>query len=165
MLEDINKIMFNFIWDDKPDKIKRKIMMNDYIDGGLRVPNIFLLTNSIKASWVKRLLDDTNKHQYKIFYNLALSKYGDNLVFESNLDEKTITRIADKFIFLKDILLAWSKICKIHNTKSNVSKVILWNNTDIKVNQMTFFYKTWYEKGVKFLQHIYDYRKHDFLYF
>ena len=35
---------------------------------------------------------------------------------------------------------------------------IIWNNTEIKCNGETFFYKDWYEKGIKFLEHFFDFR-------
>ena len=112
ILDEINKCIFNFIWDNKPDKIKRKILINDYKDGGLKVPNIYMLNKSIKASWVKRLLDERNNHQYKAFYNGALNKFGGKLVFESNIDEELINRIANSYNFLKDILISWSELSK-----------------------------------------------------
>ena len=36
----ITNYLFNFIWNKKPDKIKRQVMYQDYMDGGLHVPNV-----------------------------------------------------------------------------------------------------------------------------
>ena len=36
-IKEINKLMFNFIWDKKPDKINRKILCQNYNDGGLKI--------------------------------------------------------------------------------------------------------------------------------
>ena len=40
------------------------------------------------------------------------------------------------------------------NTKSEV----LWNNTYIKNNNKTLYYKLWYEKGIKYMDQIFDSR-------
>ena len=38
-LAEINNMFFNFPWDGKGDKVKRNIMINDYENGGLRMPD------------------------------------------------------------------------------------------------------------------------------
>lgn len=35
----IKKSIFSFIWNKKPDKIKRNVMYQDYTNGGLRAPD------------------------------------------------------------------------------------------------------------------------------
>ena len=35
VIKEINKLFFNFLWNDKGDKIKRMVMINDYPNGGL----------------------------------------------------------------------------------------------------------------------------------
>ena len=56
----LKKIMFNFLWDKKPDKIKRDIITQDYKDGGLKMIDIEMFLNSLKSSWRKRILDTSN---------------------------------------------------------------------------------------------------------
>lgn len=38
--EKINKILFRFLWNDKPDKISRDVVVQSYWDGGLKMLNI-----------------------------------------------------------------------------------------------------------------------------
>ena len=42
---------FDFIWDSKPDKIKRSVIMQDYKHGGLRLTNIDYFIEALKAVW------------------------------------------------------------------------------------------------------------------
>ena len=44
----------------------------------------------------------------------------------------------------------------------NISQEIIWNNSTLKAEVKTFFYKSWYNRGIKLKEHIYDYRKKDF---
>ena len=46
----LKNIMFNFLWDKKPDKIKRDIITQDYKDGGLKMIDIEKLIKSLKSS-------------------------------------------------------------------------------------------------------------------
>ena len=52
----IKKCIFSFIWNKKPDKIKRNIMCQDYINGGLRAPDPDILFKSLRLAWISRLL-------------------------------------------------------------------------------------------------------------
>jgi len=74
IITDITRRMFSFIWNNKPDKIKREQLCNQKENGGLGLPNISLFMNSIKAGWVKRYLDKNNQGQWKIFISKILEK-------------------------------------------------------------------------------------------
>ena len=60
-INSIKNKMFEFLWEGKPDKIKRKTIIQNIENGGLKMIDIELFINSLKASWVKRLTDDSNK--------------------------------------------------------------------------------------------------------
>ena len=49
-LGDVNSVIFKFIWKNKKDKIKRKLMFLDYDQGGLRAPSIDVLEKSLKLA-------------------------------------------------------------------------------------------------------------------
>ena len=61
ILSEIKHSIYSFIWDNKPEKIKRNIISQNRENGGLQVPDIVKYTNAIKASWVKRIGDENNK--------------------------------------------------------------------------------------------------------
>ena len=48
-------MFFKFLWNDKGDKIKRKIMINDYSEGGLKMIDITSFNKSLKATWIKKI--------------------------------------------------------------------------------------------------------------
>ena len=49
-LRAVNSVIFKFIWKNKKDKIKRKLMFLDYDQGGLRVPSIDVFEKSLKLA-------------------------------------------------------------------------------------------------------------------
>ena len=57
--------------------------------------------------------------------------------------------------FLQDVLIAWSKI-KCKQISINKGKEIIWNNSNLKIGEETFFDKKWYERGIQLIKHIYD---------
>ena len=60
-------MFYNFVRNEKGDKIKRKVMINDYSEGGLKMIDIASLNRSLKATWIKRYLDKENCGSWKRF--------------------------------------------------------------------------------------------------
>ena len=52
LAEKINKIIFHFIWDNKPVKIKRKTIIADKRHSGLKMVDIKIM------AWVKRITEN-----------------------------------------------------------------------------------------------------------
>ena len=82
--------MFNFLWNGKPDKIKRTTLIQTIENGGIKFPDIYYLRNANKASWVPRIMDENNNGLWKTIYQKRLNRHGGNLVFESNLQNEDI---------------------------------------------------------------------------
>ena len=55
-LSKLNTLLYNFIWDNKPDKIKRVLLCQDYKIGGLKMTNLECFIQSLKLTWINRLL-------------------------------------------------------------------------------------------------------------
>ena len=52
--------MNSFIWDGKPDKIKRSTLIQNYEKGGIKMINIENFIMSLKVTWIKKILDSYN---------------------------------------------------------------------------------------------------------
>ena len=96
LINKINKHMFDFLWDDKPDKIKRNTIIQDYENSGLKMIDLNIFIKSIKAGWVKRITNENNDGDWKHIYINKLEKYGGNLIFESNICEKEFIKLQNK---------------------------------------------------------------------
>ena len=151
----IEQLMYAFLWDNKPDKIKRSTLIKDYNQGGLRMIDIEKFIWSLKASWIKRFLQSENKSLLKNLYENDFKIFGGNVLFECNFNDADVIKHFKNKPFLKDILLAWSKL----NSKPiiyNHFNEILWNNSNIHVDEKTVFYKSWFQLGIKYVKDIFD---------
>ena len=54
MLNELNKLFFNFFWDGKTEKIKRNMLIEDIQEGGLKMIHLQSFITYLKVSWVKR---------------------------------------------------------------------------------------------------------------
>lgn len=56
-LKQLKEIRFNFLWNSKVDKIKRKQITQDYEMGGLKMVDIDNYIKGLKSSWIKRIVN------------------------------------------------------------------------------------------------------------
>ena len=157
----IQDIMHEFLWDKKPAKIKKDTIIQNYEDGGIKMIDIKKFINSLKASWIKKILELKADNSLKHIYYNTLNKYGGNLIFESNLVEIDINNLLHKSIFLKDVLIAWRNIT-LEDMKLITPKTVIWNNSLIRAADRPLFYSTWLDKGIKSLEDIFDNRTKQF---
>jgi len=115
---------------------------------------------SLKCSWVKRLKFQPYSKGVQL-YETMLNKYGKQLIIKCNQNAKDTEQLEIKSRFLKDILLAWSNV-NFKDDIFNIGKEIIWNNTNIKSNIKPFIFHDWVDKGIVFIEHIYDYRNKQF---
>jgi len=66
-IENLQRDIFKFIWNSKPNKVKWSILFHGYQYGGLKLTNLSMFISAIKASWIKRYFDSGNNGQWKIF--------------------------------------------------------------------------------------------------
>ena len=163
-IKSIQSIFYDFLWDSKPDKIARNLIIQDYPDGGLKMVDIESYMHGLKATWEKRL-KFSNSVISKL-YEKQLKNLGGDLIFKSNISVNNLQNIVPSQ-FLNDIIKAWA-LCRPNDTIP-VSKQVLWNHSDIcKSNGKPFYFDNWYQKGIQFLEHIYDFRSkrfYDFKFF
>ena len=153
----LQKSLFDFLWNNKGDRIKRSVLYNDYSDGGLKMPHIYSINNAIKIAWVKRYLDQTNKSKWKFFLSKILQKVGGSNFFNWNLSHKDFDFLANIDQFWRDVLLSWS-FYKYYNPvkfKDIISQP-LWFNSFIRVDNKIIFRRNLFESGVIFVKDICD---------
>ena len=56
-LIDGQRIINNFIWNQKPPKIKHTALIGDYDEWGLKAPDLGTIHKSIRLAWLARLLE------------------------------------------------------------------------------------------------------------
>ena len=53
----LQNIFLNFLWDGKNSKIKNTVTVQKISEGGLGIPDIKSFTNSLKLTWLRRIVD------------------------------------------------------------------------------------------------------------
>ena len=136
MMKEIDRSLYNFIWEGKPDKISRIQMSQPYHLGGAKIINIHLHAQSLKISWMRRLFNGTIDSYLYFIMNSFLP---DNLQFNVCFGNEHYRQMAQVTLnpFWKDVFLIYSKLQS--TAINNVACQPLWKND---------FIKSWYKKGI-----------------
>ena len=157
IVKEINGIFYSFLWNNKGDKIKRSVMINNYESGGLKMIDFFLFNKSPKTTWIKKYLDESNRGKWKDFYELELGKYGGSLLFAGNLNRHdTLKTISVKDPFLQEIVQIWSEV-NFENqikTKQQFLELPIWHNSLIRINHNPVYYKHIFLQGISKVSHL-----------
>ena len=143
-MKELNEAFYHFLWDGKPDKVKRNVIINEYSNGGLKMIDLLSFNKSLKTIWIKKYLDKTNMGKWKLFFDLELGRYGGEAVFLGNLDKKdTKNHFHTSHIFVNEILLIWAEV-NFNNSISSLEQYKtqrLWNNSLIRIDRKSVFFE------------------------
>ena len=163
--EEVNKIIFNFIWKYKQPKIKRSTIIKCKEEGGLNMTDFTLFDKALKLCWVKRLCS-TDDAPWKAIPISLLSSVGGKLIFECNYDVKRINLDKSLPKFYNDVITYWQELSNnLPKTKCDVLNQIIWNNQFIKINKKSVFFQNWHIGGIKNVSSLVDEQKKRFLSF
>ena len=113
-LKQINECIYKFIWNGKPDKIKRGQMILDYQFGGVKVPHVISHLKGLKINWLRHVLSRDQKW-VKLFHIVTSLQKNDIFEFGINRWNRIDKQIKNYFWY--DVLHAWATV--IHNCYCN----------------------------------------------
>ena len=148
-LKQLIRTIYSFIWENKPDKIKREILCLEHKFGGLKMLDIEEYIKGLKLTWVRRLLKNNTKLKKLIesTENIDIEK----LVFLGPPNKC-------KNPFWKEIFEAWTEMLNKLKPKNEEEFLTdsLWNNGNIKIGSRSVFYKDWADKGILLINDLVD---------
>ena len=141
MIRQLTSKIYSFIWDDKPDKVKRDLISQDYCWGDLKMINLKAFIQGLKLTWVRRLFHSESNW-------VKLYKYSEQIDFTELAYLGPVK--ASKNKFWKEVFDSWNNLKELHLPRypGDVLSTSLWNNNSIKVGNSTVYYKNWAKRGI-----------------
>ena len=147
-LRNIDKLLFDLLWDKKPHRIKKDVVIKPKTDeGGLGMVDIHKKNMALKVAWIKRIIEGKENGVYPILVHHL--KYDIDLLLKCNVSSHDSDQCwkANAPAFWKEIFKYW---CNYNYVKTeNVQeprKQIIWLNSNIKVGNKLYLLKELYEK-------------------
>ena len=144
--------VFSFIWEDGPERVARKVLYNLVENGGLKLINLRAFNLTMKASWVPKLFfhaDWFTSFAIKVHPRLNLSLFP----FMQLSSVQTLNYKG----FLFEVLDAWYKFQHVEPaTPADVRQQILWNNSNITVDNKSIFQTALFNRNIIFVNDLLD---------
>ena len=153
-IDELQIMFYQYLWDKKPDKIKRTVITQNYTEGGLRMIDVGTFMNSLKLTWLRRILRNRNK--YNDFIHIEFPFIIEGLQYGSKYFDNE--KINTKNKFWKDVMLSLNAFLdKVKpNSWKEILSIPLWYNASIKVGGNVVFYRSWKNKGILMINDLLD---------
>lgn len=146
-IQNLQKICYVFVWNEKQDRISRKTTQKSVMEGGLGIPNLKIFIQALKITWLRKLL--YTNHKWK---NIAIHNYP----FLENIDNfGPSIPCCDKNAFWTDVMNGYDTIFyKIHpNTSEELLAEPICFNERILIGKKVISHKHWVTNGVYCIGH------------
>ena len=131
ILKRVDNILFSFLWDNKPPKIKRSTIISPIVKGGLGMIDVYAVHDAAKCSWVRRLFDG-QENKWKLLFEEMIELKISNL--NKNINPKSQT--FGKTEFHKQLLNSWFKVSSSNpTTLRDILNQFVTYNQHIQINQ------------------------------
>jgi len=159
IIHKIDKILFKFIW-HRRERIKRNTIIANVEDGGISMVDTSCKNMSVKAAWVKRLL---NGGAWTNVFRAYLDECCIDLDYLIKInvkkkDDCNIFQYLPPFyceIFLSFNACKPNKQSSLLNTYDYLSSTIMGNDL-IRNKGKCIYLKSWLESGIKYVKDLYD---------
>ena len=144
IMQEVNRLCFNFLWDYKPSKIKKEMIIKNYKHGGMSMIDLNNYNKSLKISWMKRaLLDD----KYSTCINLSENDCKTILNTGGYIKAEIMKKLNP---FWLEVAQSWNEfLCKLERPAEirHILSQSVWNNPFFKNKEC--FNNRWYNLGIR----------------
>ena len=153
-VQEIEDIIYTFLWDNKRPLLNRNIIALPLVEGGLNIPRIEKKIQALRLNTIRRLLSHEQAHwKFLTSHFLSLSHMPTGkhtLALDYNIQH------IDPNIphFHRDLLTAWLHHTHYHTrinppvTLADVLCEPLFRNSLITANNNTLYYRDWIKAGI-----------------
>lgn len=151
LINQLQKMCLDFIWDKKVDKVKRATAFHSVEKGGINIPHIQTYIKSLKISWMKKCISDSYNPKWKQLLTSEcpeismLREYGPAILEHADRDINA---------FWKDVITAYTNLSnKINIQEGNdILMEPIFTNDKFKINGKVFYCKRWAERNIFFVK-------------
>ena len=162
LVHKVNREVYKFIWDSKPEKISRVVLTAEIERGGLKMINFEHMFKAQKVMWAKRLVSN-DEANWKAFPLGCLAPLGKDF-FKCSFDPDDLP--VDLPLFYHQMLNAWGECKQLGDIGDknawDIRREALFFNKNMLINGQYIYrnFSQWYRNGIFLIHDIIDERGH-----
>ena len=155
IIQEVEKLFYEFVWDGKTHKVKKRVVIQDFKYGGHKMIDINSYVICQKLKWVKLYFKNHNAMWNRLKENLINVK-NLNLLLRSNfsLHNNNLT----KSTFYNEVLLTLKEIYKLDKKRNanNIFNQLVFYNELINVNGKMCYDDDFFKAGLWKVSDLFD---------
>lgn len=100
-----NEIFYTFVWNSPIHRVKKDVLVNEYLEGGIKMIDLYSFTMALKSLWIRRIFQRDSKWQ-----SILMSDIDKNKLFNYGVQYIKQVCLHIKNSFWKDVFRAWEMI-------------------------------------------------------
>ena len=156
VLSEVQQIIWQFVWNYKPPKVKNVVLCQRSCEGGLKVIHLLSQAKSMRIMWMKRLWTTENNRGWIQTLQLLFPHIS---IIDLCLCRGDVSNHVSALSgFYKLMLRDWCELKRLTRpcTAEDTRKEFIWFNNFIVIEGKSAFWKHWYDKGIRFINDIVD---------
>ncbi|MEM6816943.1 MAG: reverse transcriptase domain-containing protein, partial [Bacteroidota bacterium] len=154
LIKQLETLFYNFLWNGKPDKIKRSLGSKKLENGGLGMVDLWHFTTALKITWIRRIMQGPDAPWVRF-----LGQFSPYLNVIQHLGPTALSKpnIPDKNPFWFEVSVALQKItqsAKIE-TKQDFKFCPILFNPNITINKQVISNPIFLRNGIFYIQQLF----------
>ena len=152
VVTDLKKSIFDFLW--KKDFIKRTVLYAKIKDGGLNIVDVNTKIESLKASWVSRIVNGNTSGSFiPIYYIKQMGFECNNFIKANSVESKDIFKYST---FYKNVFQFYFAAKDNPMMNLGIFAELVWLNKLFKWKNSVIFYENWLKAGFAYVKDFYN---------
>ena len=150
IVDEIQKDIYKFVWNNKLDRINRKTSVKNLNKGGIGIPDVCIYMNALKITWIRKLIHSTHKWKTYLYCSCPILKNIEDIGPDIPMQNVNI--------FWKDVFKAYSDFNKgmlVSDSSDFLAEPIFYNKK-LTIDRKVIFNETWFANGVKKVKDFFD---------
>jgi len=152
--EELNRLLFRFISNNKPEKHKRVTLIGPYDQGGFQMVDLELQNQALKMSWMDKIMNLNGI--WRDFVVEQNTKIDFRYLIQCNVKYCDLPLKFDKNNIWGEIWIHW---CSFNYKKEltnalEVTSQNLWFNSNLLINGKVCHFQRWNERGITMFHHL-----------
>ena len=151
IVRQVNTIIYNFVWNGKTDKVKRKILIQDIDMGGLKMIDFDNYIKAAKVKWIQFYLNSEDA-SWKNTFEYFCGKENLGVFLRSNFALKELPKDLPEYYL--DSLKNWHFLRKKQKPPNTYD--FIWYNETFKINNSTVYNHRLFQIGIWSIKDLYS---------
>ena len=164
-IKKLNALLYKYVWKGGSERIQRETLKGPYDLGGIKMPDIRTLCDSLHLKWLQYILNKETTTRLWVLSNLPNIEL--DYLFQCNLAPRDTHHVYPRLenSIWMDVFWAWGRYRYQREIKSKIdimNETIFWNS-HIRISNKPIFNQTLYEAKIWYVKDLLDYDNHYFL--